>query len=186
MFHDWELDRLTGVSGLVADCSALELAKLPLLGTDQTPPTFAAFLQCVAGRAPILIEIKSRPGYDVIPSCEGVLEALQDYAGPHAVMSFDPRIPAWFAANSPATCRGLVGTDSFPNGFEHVWHKPDMIEHSRADFLALDRRDLTAPDLQAWRAAEKPVLSWTIKTKADWRAASPLADALIAEGEALA
>lgn len=186
VFHDWELDRLTGYAGSFADMSDRDLMALDLLRTDQRPVPLDHFLAAIAGRVPVLIELKSLPDYEVEVSSERVCRVLENYKGPHAVMSFDPRVPRWFAQHSPETCRGLVGTDSLPNGFEHVWRLPESLEQSNPGFLAVDRRDLSRPEAAAWRRTGQPLLSWTIKTKAEWNRAQPLADALIAEGEALA
>lgn len=186
VFHDWDLDRLADADGAFADRLDGELASLRLLGNDQSPLPLETFLAEIAGRVPVLIELKSLPDYEVEISCERVLRVLQAYDGQFAVMSFDLRVPQWFAKNSPAICRGLVGTDSLLNGFEHVWRFPDTLDQSKPDFLAVDRRDLSRPEAAAWRTAGKPLLSWTIKTKSQWNEARMMADALIAEGEALA
>lgn len=186
VFHDWELNRLTSANGDFEQRTADELEGLSLLATDQSPARLPRFLETVAGRAPILIEIKSWPGYDVERSCACVAASLKDYAGPHAVMSFDPRVPEWFAQQSSATCRGLVGTDSYLNGFEHVWRQAEIIEQSQPDFLAIDRRDLARAKAAQWRAKERALLCWTVRTGEQRRDAEALADALIAESEALA
>ncbi|MEO0689452.1 MAG: glycerophosphodiester phosphodiesterase family protein, partial [Pseudomonadota bacterium] len=186
VFHDWELERLTNGTGETEDYLADELEGLSLLGTSETPLRLQRFLEAVEGRVPLLIEIKSQPGYDVEWTTLYVARSLESYSGPAAVMSFDPRVPQWLSKNFPEICRGLVGTDSLMNGFEHVWRDPDSLDLAQPDFLAIDRRDLGRPEASEWRAAGKPLLSWTIRTKEDSQAASVLADALIAEGEALA
>lgn len=186
VFHDWELERLTGTQG---DLSALEAGAIEavnLLGTSQKPVRLERFLEAIDGRVPLLIEIKSRPDYDIIPSCLQVARNLENYSGHVAVMSFDPRVPEWFAQSAPEITRGLVGTDSLPNGFEHVWREPTILEQAGPEFLAIDRRDLGQSEAKAWRSSGKPLLSWTIRTRSDWDEAIALADALIAEGEALA
>ncbi|MEM7703069.1 MAG: glycerophosphodiester phosphodiesterase family protein [Pseudomonadota bacterium] len=185
VFHDFELDRLTNASGDIGDCPDAKLASLSLLGTDQSPIPLSDFLVGIAGRVPVLIEVKSKPEFNVAPTCESVLAALETYADHCAVMSFDPRVPEWFRSRSPKTCCGLVGTDSYSNGFETVWRDPDIIDRAHPDFLAIDSRDLARPEAAQWRASGRPLLSWTIKTKAQWEIALPLTDALIAEGEAL-
>ena len=186
VFHDWALDRLTDASGPFSGPSDQELEGLALMGTDQTPPRLSRLLDLIAGRAPLLVEIKSEPGYDVARSCAAVQRALAGYAGDHAVMSFDPRVPEWFAEHAPATPRGLVGTDSYPNGFEHVWRSSTSLERARPDFLAIDRRDLAMPEAARWRSSGRPLLTWTVRTVGERSEALRLADALIAEGDALA
>ena len=60
VFHDETLDRLTDASGPVSALSAAEIARLRIKGSGEPPPTFAAFLDTVAGRTPIICELKSR------------------------------------------------------------------------------------------------------------------------------
>jgi glycerophosphoryl diester phosphodiesterase len=186
VFHDWELDRLTGVSGQTEDRTADALEALRLLGSDQHPVRLARFLDVIAGRVPLLIEIKSQPGYDVAWTCLYVARLLADYAGACAVMSFDPRMGAWFASNAPHIPRGLVGTDSYENGFEGVWRDSDSLAQAQPDFLAIDVRDLTRPEEAAWRAGGRPLLTWTVRSPETRAAGLAHADALIAEGAGLA
>jgi len=186
VFHDWELSRLTGATGLVAMFSADALGALGLLGTDQRPPRLEALLDLIAGQVPLLIEVKSMPGYDVARSCAAVAARLADYQGAVAVMSFDPRVPEWFANAASHITRGLVGTDSFENGFEGVWRTPEAIAAAQPDFLAIDVRDLHRPEAAAWRSGGSPLLTWTVRSPETRATGLALADALIAEGEGLA
>ncbi|MCL9999080.1 MAG: glycerophosphodiester phosphodiesterase [Erythrobacter sp.] len=186
VFHDWDLARLTGENGVAQELTAAAFEALSLLGTDQHPVRLATFLEVVAGRVPLLIEIKSLPGYDVEWTCASVGWLLDTYKGDVAVMSFDPRVPEWFASNAPATIRGLVGTDSFENGFEGVWRSPEAIAAAQPDFLAIDVRDLTRPEAAAWRESGHPLLTWTVRSPETRATGLALADALIAEGDGLA
>ncbi|MEL6485965.1 MAG: glycerophosphodiester phosphodiesterase family protein [Pseudomonadota bacterium] len=186
VFHDWSLERLTGRLEETEALGADNLEALRLLGTDQHPIRLAKFLDVVDARAPILIEIKSQPSYDVELSCLHVSRILAGYSGHHAIMSFDPRVAEWFAANAPQVSRGLVGTDSYPNGFEGMWRQSQFLQQADPDFLAIDHRDLGRPSAAEWRAGGRPLLTWTIRTREEAEQARPLADALIAEGEALA
>lgn len=186
VFHDWDLARLTGETGVAQELTADALEALRLLGTDQHPVRLATFLEAVAGRVPLLIEIKSLPGYDVEWTCASVAWLLDSYHGDVAVMSFDPCVPIWFSVESPDVTRGLVGTDSFENGFEGVWRDPDAIAAAQPDFLAIDVRDLARPEAAAWRAASRPLLTWTVRSPETRATGLALADALIAEGDGLA
>ncbi len=186
VFHDWELERLTGRSEATEALDADSLETLPLLGTDQHPVRLAKFLDAVAGRVPLLIEIKSQPGYDVEWTCLYVARLLIDYRGEAAVMSFDPRVAAWFAAEAPDVIRGLVGTDSYENGFEGVWRDPAALAEAQPDFLAVDVRDLLRPEAGAWRAEGRALLTWTVRSPETRARGLAHADALIAEGAGLA
>lgn len=186
VFHDWELARLTGGEGLTGAHPAEAIEGLHLLGTEQRPPRFADLLVAVAGKVPLLIEVKSMPGYDVERSCQAICEPLASYEGDFAVMSFDPRVPSWFAENARSMTRGLVGTDTYDNGFKGVWRDPAAIAAAQPDFLAIDVRDLKYPEAAAWRAGGRPLLTWTVRSPATRAAGLAHADALIAEGEGLA
>ena len=60
VFHDEALGRLTEASAPVEARTAAELGALAVAGTAERIPTLAAFLQRVAGRVPVVVEIKSR------------------------------------------------------------------------------------------------------------------------------
>jgi glycerophosphoryl diester phosphodiesterase len=186
VFHDWELDRLTGRPEATEELDADNLETISLLGTNQHPVRLARFLGVIAGRVPLLIEIKSKPGYDVEWTCAVVARLLESYAGEAAVMSFDPRMGEWFARHAPRITRGLVGTDSLQNGFEGVWRNPDILAEAQPDFLAVDVRDLVRPEAAAWRAVGKPVLTWTVRSPDTRERGLSHADALISEGAGLA
>ena len=186
VFHDGDLARMTGRDERTEALDADNLETLSLLGSDQTPVRLARFLHCVAGRVPLLIEVKSQPGSNVEGTCIYVVRLLADYGGPAAVMSFDPRVSAWLAKEAPDVTRGLVGTDSYKNGFEGLWRDPAVLAEARPDFLAIDLRDLARPEAAAWRAGGRPLLTWTVRSPAMRALALGQSDALIAEGEGLA
>lgn len=186
VFHDWELERLTGATGMAASRTADELEALNLQGTYQHPMRLAHFLDLVAGRVPLLIEIKSLPGFNIANCCTEVSRVLANYSGPFAVMSFDPRMGAWVRKHEPAFVRGLVGTDTFDHGFLSAWRAPGALEQADPDFLAIDIRDLPNALTDLWRAERRPLLSWTIRSPHLRRRALGCVDALIAEGDGLA
>ncbi|WP_432201716.1 glycerophosphodiester phosphodiesterase family protein [Erythrobacter sp. W53] len=186
VFHDWELSRLTSVEGLTAQHSRAALEQLTLGHTDDLIPSFETFLQMVDGRAPLLIELKSLPDYDVERSCEIVAASLAGYAGDHAVMSFDPRVSGWFAEHSRATTRGLVCTDTLDHGWLSKWREAGVLEACQPDFLACDIRDLPSDMASEWRASGKPLLTWTVRSAELRERALRETDALISEGAGLA
>ena len=62
VFHDYDLGRLTAQTGLITQYSAAELGEIKLTGGGGTIPTLAQVLNVVAGRVPLLIEIKDQDG----------------------------------------------------------------------------------------------------------------------------
>lgn len=186
VFHDWELDRLTDRKGTVTSFDAAELQEISILKSRQTITRLDDFLAAIDGRVPLLIEIKSKPDYDVTQSCGAVSAVLADYAGQHAVMSFDPRVGGWFFKHDESRCRGLVCTDTLDMGFREAWRAAGSIDQAHPDFLAVDVRDLPNAITTIWRKTQRPLLTWTVRSPKLRRQALEHADALISEGEGLA
>jgi glycerophosphoryl diester phosphodiesterase len=186
VFHDWELDRLTAESGSVAGRSAAELARIALTGGSDRIPPLRAVLELVHGRVPLLIELKTRRERRIAPLCLAVRRALEGYAGPVAVMSFDPRVSNWFRRHAPRVVRGLVVTEEGARTLAGAIRRHRWLWHAKPDFLAYDVRDLPSRFAAAQRRRGLPLLTWTVRTPALRKRASEHADAPIAEGEGVA
>jgi glycerophosphoryl diester phosphodiesterase len=185
VFHDWDLGRLlgrpdAGESVVAADWRTLRYAN------GEAPITLPELLELVAGKVPILIEVKSRPGYDVDWSCRFVVDALRGYPGLHAVMSFDPRAARWLRRNSPATVRGLVVSERPTPGLRGSIERRWALWQAKPDFLAYDVRDLPSRFAAAQRRRGLPLLTWTVRTAALRQRAAEHADGPICEGEGVA
>ena len=88
--------RLTGRKGKVRDLTSHELGALTVGGTSDHVPSLKETLALVAGRVPIIIELKGAEDSD-----EGLVTAVADelagYAGHAAIMSFDHHLVRRFA-----------------------------------------------------------------------------------------
>ena len=186
LVHDWELERLTGVSGPLAAHSAEELAQIAFLDSEHKLARLDDLLPLVDGTVPILIELKSRRGYDVKRSCRAVARTLENYAGPHAVMSFDPRVSIWFARHSPQTVRGLVMREDEIGMTQKAWQRHMALWAARPEFIAYHVAALPNRMVAALRKRGMPVLTWTVNSPEARAQGAAHADALIAEGEGLA
>lgn len=186
VFHDWELDRLTAEQGPVAKRSADQLRAICLSGSADTIPLLREVLEQVAGRVPILIEVKSRRDSRVNALCLAVRRTLEGYLGPHAVMSFDPRVSRWFAQHSPLTVRGLVVTEEDDKALPGRLRRHQALWLARPDFLAYDIRDLPSRFAASQRRRGLPVLTWTVRDADHRERAVEHADAPIAEGAGIA
>jgi glycerophosphoryl diester phosphodiesterase len=188
VFHDATLDRLTAEQGRVADLSTAELGQIQLTGGSDTIPTLRQVLDQVAGQVPLLIEIKSPKNSRgrINALCLSVCRVLEGYQGAHAIMSFDPRIVAWFARHSPLTLRGLVVTEEDDKALPGMIRRRLALWYARPDFLAYDIRDLPSRFAASQRRRGLPVLTWTVRS-ADYRERAAIhADAPIAEGAGVA
>lgn len=192
VFHDDDLKRLTGRSGLPRDFTAKELTKMPLLGGDETIPDLPSVLDFVASDAPLLIELKDQTG-TLGPSCgrleQATMRALCGYEGPVAIMSFNPSMIAQFHEIAPNIPCGLV-TDGFtgsdwPAVPPHRAARLAQIQDfhtSGACFISHNHDDLAAAPVQRLRASGVPVLCWTIRSQAAAERALGLSDNITFEG----
>jgi len=186
VFHDDTLERLTQAEGPVADFGFQQLKKFPV-GNSGTPiPSLPDVMDIVKGKVPIFIEIKSPgPNKDIQKVCAGVRHCFEGYAGPVAVMSFDPRITTWFKNYMPKYARGVViGREVLLQ-----WHTrlliPFWLKRAKPDFLACDVNLLPNSFCKKWRKNGNPLLTWTVKDKHMVNIARQHADALIFEQPAL-
>jgi len=186
VFHDWSLVRMTGADGGIGDHDAASLTALRLQQSRQSIPTLAQVLALIAGRVPLIVEIKSRPG-QVGGAEEAAFRALQNYDGPFAVTSFNPLSLVWFRKRMPAWPRGQnVGSRHFPASAP-FWRRLAMrylldLDQARPDFIVYDRLDLPFWAAARVRAAGKPLLTFTVRDRAEMRRLAPYVDNIIFEG----
>lgn len=185
VFHDATLDRLTHARGPVNAHGMEVLSRLPVGGTRDVIPSLAQLLDLVAGRVPLLIEIKLEKREDPAALCEGVASALANYAGPVGIMSFDHRAPRWFAQNAPDVVRGMVVEARDMSGWRARWRMPRRLSAAETEFLAVDIRGLPDRTVAHWRDTW-PIATWTVRRAIQREVALDHADALIAEGDGLA
>ena len=173
VFHDYALERMTGHEGLLRERSMPELASLALKGSGETIPDLADVLGLVAGRVPLLIEIKDWDGTfgpDVGLLEGAVARALAGYDGPAAVMSFNPHSVAAMQALAPGVPRGLV-TCAFR---ETEWPMPKArrselaeipdYERASASFISHDIRDLECARVLELKRRGASILCWTVRS----------------------
>lgn len=195
VFHDYTLDRLTGAKGPVRLCSAQELEAVHLTGSEEGVPTLAQILEQVAGQVPLLIELKDQDG--ALGPNVGVLEEaaaaeLRDYAGPVAVMSFNPHSVAHMAAVLPDIPRGLTTcaftADDWPTVPEcrrvELRDIPRHYAACRACFISHDAGDLDNPAIATLTAQGATVLCWTIRSATQEATARRYAQNVTFEGYA--
>ncbi len=184
VFHDALLDRLTTETGRLADRNADELAAIKLAGTDETIPLLSQILALVAGRVPLLIEIKT-DGASLNLICLAVRRALEGYRGDAAVMSFDPGVARWFGEHAKRLPRGLVMT--MPPQPTRVGRMQQALKarlalaRAKPDFVAYNIDHLPGALPSALRARGLPLLTWTVRSAAQEHVALGCADEIIYE-----
>jgi glycerophosphoryl diester phosphodiesterase len=196
VFHDHDLPRVTGRQGLVHDLTAAELGRIAVQGTSEHIPTLAEVVEEVAGRVPLLVEVKDLDGAmrdDVGPFEDRVATVLARATGPVAVMSFGPESVAALARAAPWLPRGLT-TCAFepadwpvlsPEVCRRLRGIPDA-ERVGASFISHEAADLGSPRVAELRAAGLSVLCWTIRSPAAEAEARRIAANVTFEGYAAA
>lgn len=188
--HDDVLGRLTEGSGRLDAKPAAELQRVPFKTTADRMLTLGELCDLVAGRATLVIELKSRHDGDR-RLVRRSAEVLSGYTGPAAVMSFDPAQIAALREIAPALTRGLVAESRYR---DHDWDRLSAttkragtyFEHalaSRPQFIAYSVKDLPAViPAVARRLFGLPLLTWTVRSADDRQKAKRYADQMIFEG----
>ena len=198
VFHDEALDRLTDASGAFADKTAAEIGKARIRGDGASPPTLAEFLAHVAGRTPVICELKSRFDFDCRMGDRAAALAAA-YDGRLAFKSFDPRLVAYLRLRWPnlgppgRPCPvGIVAEGSYDDPYwdfltaEQKRGFADWEELMRCepDFLSFNVDHL--PHATPFFVKELhglPVMAWTVRNSAQREAARKWADQIVFEGD---
>ncbi|MFN3208776.1 MAG: glycerophosphodiester phosphodiesterase family protein [Roseovarius sp.] len=192
VFHDYDMARLTGQPGPVQQRAAAALADVPLLGGNEGVPTLDEVLAQVAGRVPLLIELKDQHGQMGVT--DGRLEqatavALRDYDGPVAVMSFNPEMMVRMRDLAPGVARGLVTCDYTEEDWrllraevrDRLREIPDF-DRAGAGFVSHQARDLDRGRVAELQQAGADILCWTIRSPEEEAAARRVAGNITFEG----
>jgi glycerophosphoryl diester phosphodiesterase len=198
VFHDEKLDRLTDATGPLSALGAVEIGRLRIKGSGEPPPTFAAFVDRVAGRTPIVCELKSRFDGDWrIADRAAALAATYD--GALAFKSFDHDLAAYLRLRRPhmrpprGPCPvGLLAQASYD--------EPDwafLSAEQKRDWTDFDHYDLARPDFLSWKVDNlphkipflvkeltgAPIMVWTVNAAAQREAAHKWADQIVFDGD---
>ncbi len=192
VFHDDSLERLTAMTGPVNVLTAAELTEITLTGSGETIPTLSQVVKLVAGRVPLLIEIKDNldsmlPGSGRLERAVSV--ALADYQGPVAVMSFNPHCVAEMARLSPDVARGMTTEDYDPAKSAPIPEAvctalrdiPDF-DRTLSSFISHKAADLGRPRVADLKSQGATVLCWTIRSPGAEAKARQIAHNITFEG----
>jgi glycerophosphoryl diester phosphodiesterase len=170
--------------------TAAGLKEVPFKATADRMMTLGELCDFVAGRTPLVIELKSRFDGDLSLVARAA-EVLKSYPGPAALMSFDPAPIAALREIAPALTRGIVAERYYKDtewyqlsskqkrSLAFLLHAP----RTRPHFVAYHVKDLPSPG--PWIARNLfrlPLLTWTVRTPEDQNHAKRWADQMIFEG----
>ncbi|WP_407174950.1 glycerophosphodiester phosphodiesterase [Bradyrhizobium sp. STM 3562] len=188
--HDDVLGRLTGSSGRLRDKTVAELKAVRFKATSESMMTLAELCELVAGRVPLVIEVKSHFDGDR-KLVTRMAEVLSSYDGPAVGMSFDPDQVMALRELIPSRPRGIVAERHYTEG---GW--PEASPTQRRDMTHLRHFFRTQPDFVAYYVNELPaaapwlarnifgcpLLTWTVRTPEQRDRAARYADQMIFEG----
>ena len=187
--HDDGLGRLTEGRGRLADMTAAEIKQARFRTSTDRILALGELCDLVAGRAALLLELKSHLDGDrrLVQRCTDV---LANYAGPVALMSFDPAVIEVVRWIAPHLTRGIVAE----RGYAHPeWDRFQLAEkrhmalllhanRTRPQFIAYAVKDLpAAAPLIARMIFQLPLLTWTVRSEEDRQCAARWADQMIFE-----
>ena len=188
--HDDALGRLTEGSGRLADMTAAEIKKVRFQRSADRILTLAELCELVGGRVTLLLELKSRFD-DERRLVQRAAALLANYAGPVAVMSFDPALIEALRVIAPGLPRGIVAEryyghrdwDRFPRSEKRRMAFFLHANRTRPHFIAYAVSDLpAAAPLIARAIFGLPLLTRTVRSEDDRRRAARWADQIIFEG----
>jgi glycerophosphoryl diester phosphodiesterase len=183
VFHDDTLERMTGHPGTLRERSLAELSALRVLGTDEPIPSLAEVLERVAGRVPVLVELKTHGAAGRLEPA--VCDVLSRFTGEHAVQSFDPWSMLWIHRHAPHLPRGMLSGNMRSEGLplhqvialENLLLVPAVLP----DFIGYELAALPHRATSLWRRLGRPLLAWTIRDEAALHRARGLVDNVIFE-----
>jgi len=188
--HDNALGRLTEGSGALLGKTAAELKAVPFKNTPERMMSLGDLCALVAGRVPLVIEVKSHFDGDR-KLVSRMAEVLAAYSGPAVGMSFDPDQVLALRELIPARTRGIVAEREYTEG---DW--PEASPEQRRGMTHLRHAFRTRPHFVAYWVNELPaaapwiarnifglpLLTWTVRTPEQRARAISHADQMIFEG----
>lgn len=188
--HDDALGRLTEGSGALLGKTAAELKAVRFKNTDERMMTLGDLCALVAGRVPLVIEVKSHFDGDRRLVAR-MAEVLAGYSGPAVGMSFDPDQVLAIRELMPRLPRGIVAEREYtatdwPEASPEQRRSMTQLRHAfrtRPHFVAYWVNEL--PAVAPWIARHVfglPLLTWTVRTPEQRARAIRYADQMIFEG----
>ena len=188
--HDNALGRLTEGSGALLRKTAAELKAVKFKDTPERMMTLGDLCAFVAGRVPLVIEVKSHFDGDR-KLVSRMAEVLAAYSGPAVGMSFDPDQVLALRELIPQRPRGIVAEREYTQA---EW--PEASAEQRRGMTHLRHAFRTRPHFVAWWVDELPaaapwiarnifgcpLLTWTVHTPEQRAIAARHADQMIFEG----
>ena len=164
VYHDHNLNKLTGVNKIIETLSYAQLSKIKI-NKKYTIPTLEQVMHIVNGSVPILIEVKDVDNNSKFE--EELVKILDNYKGEFAIQSMNPFVIDWFYKNRKDYVIGLIV-------FNDLNYKIVKKYTKKIDFISVYKKQLPFK-------INKLVLGWTIRNIKEYEKYKTLCDNLICE-----
>lgn len=192
VFHDDNTLRMTGIKAKAKNLTLKQIKEFYLKGTKERIPELKEVLELVAGKVPILFELKS---HGLAGALEPALyEAIKDYDGKYAVQSFSPFSMWWFRVHAPHILRGQLACDirfcsegmSFfkRNFLKLILMEVKLLETNficKPNFISYEYHKIGNKVIEKLRKRGAVVLAWTIRDEQTLTDMQPYFDGFIFE-----
>lgn len=188
--HDYELGRLTQGSDELRALTASQLKQVGFKHTAEHMMTLGDLCARVAGRVPLVLEMKSRFDGDRTLA-KRMREVLASYTGPVAAMSFDPDQVVAIRHLMPDLPRGIVAERHYTEG---EWTQ--LPPGKTREMTGLRHAFRTQPHFVSYRVDDLPapapwiarnifgcaLVTWTVRTPEQRARTARYADQMTFEG----
>lgn len=181
VFHDETLLRMAGREALLSELTLEALKALPLPGGERIP-TLEEVLKAIAGRVPLLIELKH--GRDDRALCRETAALLSGYPGDVLLESFHPPLLWRMGRLAPERPRGLLLARPLCRCLERLGPGGAALEEGllpwligRADFISA-----AVPPQRPPRPGRRVRALWTVRDEAVFEECLRRGDLPIFEG----
>lgn len=177
VFHDYQLDRLTGHNGETRKTKASDLAALKVHQGKDLIPTLEDFLNLVDAKTGLVIELKGEKGADQ-NFVDEIIKLLSDYKGDFCLMSFDHHLLDEIHSLAPHMPLGLTaeGDDS------HYEAHREIAERCNVDFISYYVKELNCRFVRDFKKTDRPIISWTVRSAEEKAHSDKFADQVTFEG----
>ncbi|HAP10991.1 MAG TPA: glycerophosphodiester phosphodiesterase [Afipia sp.] len=188
--HDYALGRLTQGTGELLSLTAAQLKQVGFKHTAERMMTLGDLCARVAGRVPLVLEVKSR--FDGSRTLvRRMAEVLTSYSGPVAAMSFDPDQVMALRDLMPGLPRGIVAEWHYTEG---EWTR--LPPEKTREMTGLRHAFRTQPHFVSYRVDDLPspapwiarnifgcaLITWTVRTQEQRARSARYADQMTFEG----
>lgn len=187
IFHDDTLQRMCGDPRSIEGMTSSEIGTMKLADTESSIPTFSDVLSLVAGKVPIIAEIKCKHKCSLI--CDEIDRVLKSYSGDYCIESFNPFVVRRYKKHRKnvvmgqlsgcfgrkGTFIGTLGNFLLGNLFVNVISRPDFIAYRLQDNRNISFRLCRS-------LFDATTVAWTVRSEDELKKANSICDSVIFEG----